>query len=178
MASAASDPQAPIWRPRWRLWKAFGVGIVAAAVYASLSDWHDRHLFLINTTDSLPNWAFVISRGVMPSKGDYVFFDPPANALVQRHFGTKPRLFGKIVYGLPGDVVSHDGPMVLVNGQAVGRMKPRSRFGEQLTPGKTGPVPAGCFYAGSPHKDGFDSRYAEIGFICRRQIIGVGEALL
>jgi len=28
---------------------------------------------------------------------------------------------------------------------------------------------------GSPHPDGFDSRYAAIGFVCAKQIVGVSK---
>ncbi|MBR7513477.1 S26 family signal peptidase, partial [Mycobacterium tuberculosis] len=76
-------------------------------VLGAISDWRDNHALLINTTDSLPNWAFVIHRNKVPVRGEYVFFDPPPSDLVRRHFGDKPQMFGKIVYGLPGDVVAH-----------------------------------------------------------------------
>ena len=42
----------------------------------------------------------------------------------------------------------------------------------------TGTVPSGCFYVGTPHKDGFDSRYAEIGYACSKNIVGVGTSIL
>jgi hypothetical protein len=84
-------------------------------------------------------------------------------------------MFGKIAYGVPGDVISHIGRTVAVNGHPVAQMKPFTRFGEPLTPGATGRVPAGCYFAATPHKDGFDSRYGEIGFVCGRQIIGTGS---
>ena len=87
-------------------------------------------------------------------------------------------MFGKIVYGMPGDTISHAGSEVAVNGRTVARMKPLTRFGEPLTPGATGVVPPGCYFAATPHKDGFDSRYAEIGFVCARQVIGTGEPIL
>lgn len=177
MAPAASEAETR-WRPRWRLWVLGGAALAVALAYSALSAWRDDHIVLINATDSLPNWAFIIARGVMPVRGQYVFFDPPPHALVLRHFGAKPHMFGKIVYGVAGDVVTHDGPIVRVNGQIVARMKPRTRFGEPLTPGQTGAIPVGCYYAGSPHKDGFDSRYAEIGFVCARQIVGVGGPVL
>ena len=99
-------------------------------------------------------------------------------ALLLRHFGSKPQMFGKIVYGMPGDVVAHEGAAVTINGAPIGRIKPRTKTGEPLTPGAVGAIPAGCYYAGSPHPDGFDSRYAEIGFVCGRQLIGVGEPVL
>jgi len=178
MATAAGDLAPLRWRPRKRLWAALGLTVVGSIALSALSAWRDNHVLLINVTESLPNWAFLIRRTHAASRGDFVFFDPPHGDLVRRHFGTKPQMFGKIVYGMPGDIVAHRGSIVLINGKPVARMKPRTRFGEPLTPGAEGAVPANCYFAGSPHPDGFDSRYAEIGFVCSRQIIGIGEAVL
>ncbi|MBP2278471.1 conjugative transfer signal peptidase [compost metagenome] len=178
MATAASEPAIARWRPRKRLWALLGLAIAGTVALGAISSWRDSHLLLINTTDSLPNWAFLIRRYQRPERGDYLFFDPPASALLRRHFGAKPQMFGKIVYGMPGDVVAHLGPIVTVNGTPVSRMKSRTKAGEPLTPGGVGRIPAGCYYAGSPHPDGFDSRYAEVGFVCGRQIIGIGEPVL
>jgi len=97
---------------------------------------------------------------------------------VRRHFGPASGPFGKRVIGMPGDVVSHEGSWVLVNGVRVAHMKSRARTGEALTPGPVGRVPDGCFYVGTPHPDGFDSRYAEIGFACRKQLLGTGTPIL
>ena len=177
MAAAASEAF-PRWRPRTRLWLLFGLFVGGSVLLSAISAWRDDHVLLINTTDSLPNWAFLIQRHRLPVRGDYVFFDPPASALLRRHFGATPRMFGKIVYGMPGDMISHIGREVAVNGHVVALMKPFTRFGEPLTPGATGPVPQGCYFAATPHKDGFDSRYAEIGFVCARQVIGTGEPIL
>lgn len=178
MATVVSDPKIERWRPRKRFWAILGIAIAGMAVIGGIRSWRESHMLLINATDSLPNWAFMIRRQELPARGDYVFFDPPPSALLRRHFGAKPQMFGKIVYGVPGDVVGHRGPVVTINGAAVGRMKPRSKSGEPLTPGMVGAIPRGCYYAGSPHMDGFDSRYAEIGFVCGRQIVGVGEPVL
>ncbi|WP_210359041.1 S26 family signal peptidase [Sphingomonas beigongshangi] len=178
MAAAVSDTAVAGWRPRKRLWALFGGLVVGSVVLGAISDWRDDHTLLINTTDSLPNWAFVIHRNKVPARGEYVFFDPPPSELVRRHFGAKPQMFGKIVYGVPGDVVAHWHRAVTVNGRVVGYTKPRTRSGEPLALGPTGVIPAGCYYVGTPHKDGFDSRYAAIGFACRRQIVGTGEAVL
>ena len=35
-----------------------------------------------------------------------------------------------------------------------------------------------AYYLGTAHKDGFDSRYADIGFVCAGRIIGTGDSLL
>src|SRR3546814_2524242 len=86
--------------------------------------------------------------------------------------------FGKIVYGVAGDVVAHRGDLVTINGKAVARMKARTRLGKPLAPGATGAVPAGCYFAATPHRDGFDSRYADIGFVCVRQVLGTGVPIL
>lgn len=178
MATMVSDAGHTGWRPQKRLWAIFGCGALISIALTVIAEWRDDHALLINASDSLPNWAFVIHRNRAPERGDYIFFDPPANALVRRHFGAAPKMFGKIVYGMPGDLVAHAGDDVTVNGKWVGRMKPLTRFGERLTPGVTGLVPAGCYYVGTPHKDGFDSRYKDIGFVCRRQIVGTGEPVL
>lgn len=182
MAMAASDithePAPARWRPRKRLWALLGIAVATTAVFGAITSWREDHALLINTTESLPNWAFLIRRHEPPARGAYVFFDPPPSALVRRHFGAKPRMFGKIVYGVAGDVVAHRGATVIINGKPVAAMKRHTKAGEPLTPGAVGVIPAGCFYAGSPHRDGFDSRYAEIGFVCGRQIVGVGEPVL
>ena len=60
----------------------------------------------------------------------------------------------------------------------IGHLKPRTLTGEVLIPGPVGRIPEGCYYMGSAHKDGFDSRYAAIGFVCRRQIVGVATKVL
>lgn len=178
MSLAASEAGPSRWRPNVRLWLIAATGVAAAVALGAIGEWRDRHVLLVNTTHSLPNWAFVIDRARRPDRGDYVFFDPPASALVRRHFGPKPQIFGKIVYGLPGDIVDHRGDQVTVNNRPVARMKPYTRSGERLTPGPTGKVPHGCYFAATPHQDGFDSRYAEIGLVCARQIVGIGEPVL
>ncbi|WP_313808098.1 S26 family signal peptidase [Sphingobium sp.] len=179
MALAVSEsPRAPGWRPRKRLWALLGVAVAGYGAWQVLHDWRERHAILINLTDSLPNWAFLIHRTKVPARGDYVFFDPPANALVKRHFGTPTPLFGKLVYGMPGDVIRDDGADVRINGRLVAHRKARTRLGERLTPGPTGVIPPSCYYVGTPHKDGFDSRYGEIGLVCARQIFGTGVPVL
>ena len=70
------------------------------------------------------------------------------------------------------------GGAALVNDRVVAHLKPKTRQGEAMVPGPIGTIPPGCIYAGSPHKDGFDSRYAAIGFICRDRLIGVGTPIL
>ncbi len=163
----------------------FGRSLLGVAVlgtiaigFQSLSAWQARHGLFINASESLPNWAFLVEAGKFPARGDYVLFKPGPDPLVLKHFGKKPGPFAKIAYGVPGDTIARDGSRVLVNGRQVSSIKPFTRQGEVLVPGPTGTVPRGCIFAGTPHKDGFDSRYAEIGFVCRDRLIGVGEPIL
>lgn len=165
-----------------RLWLTrLGAGALLVAVglgFQALARWHDQHALFINASESLPNWALFVEAGTFPKRGDYVVFDPGHDPLVIKHFGAAPKPFAKIAYGVPGDVVSRDGAAVLVNGREVARLKPLTHQGEVLVPGPIGAVPPGCIFAATPHKDGFDSRYAAIGFVCGHQLLGVGNPIL
>jgi conjugal transfer pilin signal peptidase TrbI len=151
---------------------AAGIGLTGIA------QWKEHHAILINASESLPNWAFLVETGKFPQRGEFVIFDPPLSPLVVGHFGAKPQPFAKITFGVAGDIVTRRGRDVLVNSKLVGRVKPFSRLGEPLALGPVGVIPENCVYAGTPHPDGFDSRYAAIGFICRDRIIGVGSSVL
>ncbi|GAO52881.1 S26 family signal peptidase [Novosphingobium sp. MD-1] len=189
LASNSSPPhsRASSSRKRW----IAGAGLVAALVlWRGVDDFARAHLFLINRSPSLPNWAYFVERGALPARGQVAFFLPPRNALVEAHFGKRPSPFGKIALGMPGDVIEHRGDdVVLIRAPSgndprqgtrsvIGHMKPLSAAGEVLAPGPVGRIPEGCYYMGSAHKDGFDSRYAAIGFVCRRQIVGVARGVL
>ena len=161
-----------------RRWLAVGALALVLSGHSAIAAWQQTHSLMINTSDSLPNWAFFVSKGSAPASGDHVFFAPPRTPLLLEHFGEDHGPFGKQVLGMPGDVVSHDGAIVRINGKPVARMKPLTRTGKPLTPGPIGTVPGGCYYAGTDHPHGFDSRYAEIGFVCARQIVGTGVPVL
>ena len=161
--------------PSWPMTLAI-IGVAMA--YLATQSWRDRHLFLINATQSLPNWAFVVERGTAPVRGKLAFFAIARTPLIVAHFGMNPQPFGKIVYGMPGDMVTRANDWVSVNGARVAHLKPLSKRGERLVPGPVGRVPPGCYFMGSPHPDGFDSRYADIGWVCGPQIVGTGTAVL
>ena len=110
--------------------------------------------------------------------GDIILFVPPPSPLLETHFGKEPKPFGKVVSGVPGDVVSRKDRAFFVNGRQVATAKPMSRRGETLALGPTGTVPKGCYFVTTPHKDSFDSRYAAIGWVCRSRILGVGRPIL
>jgi conjugal transfer pilin signal peptidase TrbI len=160
------------------------------AIVAALAVWHElddavrSHLILINRSTSLPQWAYLVKRGDIPTRGTVSFFVPRRGALIDAHFGVRPAPFGKIAYGLPGDRVERLGRRVSVipAGSAVpvhvSMLKSVSSLGEPLAAGPVGIIPPGCYYLGSPHQDGLDSRYAAIGFVCTRQIIGTARMVI
>lgn len=166
---------APSHRARWLAIGLLAAGLVAAT---ALGSWRDEHAVLINTTESLPNWAFFIDKGKVPSRGDFVVFNPPRTAIITAHFGLRPATFAKRALGVPGDLVTRDGNRVRINGEVVAELKPLTTRGERLVPGPTGRVPEHCYYLGTAHKDGLDSRYADIGFVCMDRIVGTGDAIL
>lgn len=136
------------------------------------------HAFLINASPSLPHWAFWLDRKAPITRGSLVFFAPPQSLLIEAHFGGGAQLFGKRVLGVPGDVVSHHGNAVFINGRKVAERLDKTRLGIVLHEGPLGRIPEDCYYTGTAHPRGLDSRYSEIGWICRPQIIGSGRAIL
>jgi conjugal transfer pilin signal peptidase TrbI len=177
----ATEPSVPASRAASRnraRWLAIGVLGAGLAASSALSEWRDEHAVLINTTESLPNWAFFIDKGRLPERGDFVVFNPLRTALITAHFGSTPSPFAKRALGVPGDLVTREGNRVQINGETVATLKPRTKRGETLLPGPTGRIPERCYYLGTAHSDGFDSRYAEIGFVCADRIVGTGDALL
>lgn len=179
MAAAIDLAPPAVVRSRW-IRHAGSLALLAGAGLglAAIAQWRDHHVLMINVSQSLPDWAFLVRAGTFPQRGDYVVFAPGHALLVRRHFGERPQPFVKIAYGVPGDRVTREGATVAVNGTPVARLKPATRQGEPLHPGPLGLIPEGCVFAASPHKDGFDSRYAEIGFVCRDRLIGTAEAIL
>ncbi|NML94349.1 S26 family signal peptidase [Novosphingobium olei] len=162
------------WR-RVALWSGLGAGAFALS---SLAAFAAGHALMINASPSLPYWAIWLDRGAAPQRGDIILFDPPASPLLAKHFGKEPKPFGKRVSGMPGDVVTEKDRVYFVNGRQVAKAKLKSRRGEPLALGPTGTVPRGCYFVTTGHKDGFDSRYAAIGWICRQRILGVGRPIL
>ena len=154
-------------------------GLAAVALsLSSLSAFASDHALMINVSPSLPYWAIWLERGTMPKRGEIIVFDPPPSELLTAHFGEEPKPFAKEVLGVAGDQVTQKAQTYFINGKPVARAKTQSRKGEPLALGPTGVIPHGCYFVGTDHKDGFDSRYAAIGWICRPRVLGVGRAIL
>lgn len=148
-------------------WALVYVGLAAIAVW-----FHAHYAFGLNASPSLPHRLFLIHKGEMPGRGDFVAF---------RWAGGGPYPAGvtfiKVLAGVPGDEVTRDREGFHVNGAAVGVPKPVSRQGQALEPGPTGRIPEGRYYVQAGHPDSLDSRYRLTGWIHASQIIGRARAL-
>ena len=150
---------------RWSL-----AWLAAAAAVAAF----DAHYAVgLNVTDSMPGRLFLIERGRMPERGQYVAFRWQGGGPYAR--GT---IFVKALAGVPGDTVSRHGLLYRVNGMAVGVAKPAGRRGEPLQPGPVGTLPPDRFFVSAPHPDSLDSRYEMTGWIERCHISGRARAIL
>lgn len=154
-----------------------GLGAGALGLTA-LGAFGRDHALMINVSPSLPFWAVWTTKSAVPQRGDIILFVPPPSPLLEAHFGKEPKPFGKVVSGVPGDVVTRKDRAFFVNARLVATAKPASRRGEPLALGPTGTVPKGCYFVTTPHKDSFDSRYAAIGWVCNSRILGVGRPIL
>jgi conjugal transfer pilin signal peptidase TrbI len=126
-----------------------------------------------NMSDSLPHLAYAVHKGQTVARGDYVGFVQHASGLFPEKV-----MFVKEVAGTPGDIVMMSGGRAYLNGRDMGAVLPVSRSGVALVPGPEGPVPEGCVWVYSPHPRSFDSRYAAVGFVCGRDIVGRAIPLL
>lgn len=140
--------------------------IVAAAVFQA------HYGFGLNASPSLPYRFFLIHKGEMPQRGEYIAF---------RWHGGGPYparvTFVKIVAGMSGDTVTRVDRDFFVNATHVGQAKAVSRQGVPLELGPTGILPAGRYYVRASHPDSLDSRYRLTGWVSEDQIIGRAHAL-
>lgn len=150
----------------------FAVLFALLATFKSLSAFHDRYLLTINHTESLSNWAFIVDRMQSPKRGDLIYFVPPDNPYY------KDTGFVKIVAGVAGDVVSRVDSTFHVNGEPVCDAKSTSREGHPLAPGPVGIIPPDSYFIFTPHRDSYDSRYQDIGWVGRDRVIGVARPIL
>lgn len=147
--------------------------ILVLAGLRSAHEWSEDHFILINQTQSLPNWIFIVDKGVAPARGDMVAFTPGPNPYYPERLP-----FVKIVRGLPGDQVSIEGVEIAVNGERLGAIKSLTGANPNVTAIDPGTIPSGAYFVWSPSPDSFDSRYKEIGYVETRRIIGRARPLL
>ena len=135
---------------------------------AALFGFSYRYTIGINASNSLPHTLYLIDKSNKAiERGAYVSF---------RWHGGGPYgkgvSFTKQVRGVPGDVVSQQDSAFYVNGEFMGKAKPRSSTGQMLQPGPTGVIPEHAFYVYAPNPDSLVSRYALTGWIKDSEVLG------
>lgn len=163
--------------PRRLSWLRLLVGVAALGAALGLkasSEALHRYRFAFNETQSLPNWAFLADQAHrVPKRGDLVVFLPP-----KTRFYPQGMAFGKIVGGVPGDLVEARGRAFYVAGRYIGEAKTHSQDGQPAEMGPIGRIPPGHYFLYTPHKDSLDSRYSLIGWVPQRRILGVAKAIM
>ncbi len=141
--------------------------LLAVAIPFCLTVALSNYYFLaVNTTDSLPYTLFLVKKGEhILSSGDFIVFKKQNLPKFE-----KPMI--KMVAGVEGDVVSINNSEFSINGIYLDKAKGFSKTGVKTKLSSEGVIPHGRYFVYAPHKDSFDSRYAEIGWIDRADVIG------
>jgi conjugal transfer pilin signal peptidase TrbI len=157
---------------RRKLMKVLTYFFVAGSFLWLLSDYFK---IAFNWTDSIPGNVFLIVKNVKPEKGELAAFNIPENDFYKNIW------FTKYVAGVEGDkfsTVEKEGLLhIYLNDEDMGIIKSKSRNGIDLEPVTFGLIPKGYYFMWTPHVDSFDSRYAQIGLINEKNIIGSAIAL-
>ena len=73
------------------LWGGLGAGALALS---SLAAFAQGHALMINVSPTCPTGPSG-HAGAPVHRGDIILFDPPTSPLLVKHFGAKPKPFGK-----------------------------------------------------------------------------------
>ena len=148
------------------------VGLAVMALLAAL--WLGAASRIhVNASWSDGAWGYAALPlfGEDPQVGDSVLFEPPDSV-------DSPVPYLKTVRGVPGMAITveTDGTVHL-DGEPVGRAKAYALDGRPLAAIAPGIIPPGQFYLHGDHIDSHDSRYAEIGLVSRKRILGRAVAM-
>ncbi len=130
----------------------------------------------VNITQSMPLGLYKGVDKESYSKEDIVNLTVPVNSVVRNQFAKhpaldEPRYFLKVVYGVAGDMVQkYDNAFVMVGERRLDLLD------RQESILKSGVIPEGFVFVGTPHENSFDSRY--YGLIETSTITGVYQPLL
>lgn len=151
--------KASLWKHKW----------VWIASVAALLTW--THFFKVcwNVSTSIDYYQlFVVAKQDHDiHREDYIGFTWHGAGPYK-----KGLTFGKIVKGMPGDVVTVKGRDFYINGKFVATAKEKAKTGQTLKPGLTGVIPPGHYFVYAPSPDSLDSRYAITGWIKAENVIG------
>lgn len=178
LAADALTPMEAELVQRWRLrrFRARFLRLCLGLVAGGLLYWALTPFAMLgwNVTDSLPGRVYLIVKVQRPAVGEKVAFYPPRNPYYPQGI-----FFTKILVGGPGDVISHQGRDVFLNGKKLGTAVEFDRAKHRpLHMAAPGVIPAGHYFVWTPHPRSYDSRYADIGLISDAQILGRAYRLL
>ena len=94
-----------------------------------------------------------------------------------RYPGLHGQPFFKRVVGVPGDLITVQERLVLVNGEPMGIAKTRTHDRRPLTPIAPQVIPRGQFFVHGASDDSFDSRYRESGLVKQEQVVALVQPL-
>ena len=129
--------------------------------------------YITNIDQSLPGLFYQIERGELPKRNDVAGISVPQNP-----YYPEGAPFLKIIRGVPGDVVTCDGRRFFINGVYAGEAKEQTQRGNPLTLGPTGVIPPDSYFVWTHHKDSYDSRYGEVGWVTTQHILGTARRVL
>lgn len=145
--------------------RQYKIYIMSLLVYWAFGS---RFEFAINVSDSLPGSIFIIQKGTLPAKGDYVAFVYQNDFLFPKGMHLLKR-----VAGIAGDTVDSRDHKYHVNGQFMGEALSVTSNGFPISESAlNGVIPSGYYYAQADHPRSFDSRYAALGLVPSDCVIG------
>ena len=145
--------------------------ILLVLCYAAFAQ---RYELSINVSESLPGVLYLVEKGKLPSKGEYVSFYYPSDFIYPK--GVR---FLKRVVGVEGDVVRARSHHFFVNDQDVGYALGTTSSGKPIQENSfEGVIPLGHYYVKGDHPLSLDSRYQACGLITNQIIVGRGFRVL
>src|SRR3546814_11271495 len=91
MAAAVNDAAKRGWRPNPKIWLLLGAFVGGSVALTGLAEWSADHLYLVNTTESLPNSAFHIAPGPRHANDAISFSAPTATRTCPPPYGARTR---------------------------------------------------------------------------------------
>jgi conjugal transfer pilin signal peptidase TrbI len=170
-ARASAEDFGHHMRQRWYLY--LPLLTIWGFAYARLFiDPMPRVPILFNWTASLPSRVAVLEAGgASLQRGDHVVFAFDGDAQ-EIYPGLRGQPFFKVVRGLPGDRITVEGRVVLVNGVPVGVAKTHTFDRRPLETIAPMVIPPDHFYVQGTSPDSFDSRYRASGLVRTGQVLG------
>lgn len=141
-----------------------GVPLVLGLAILATKPWLD---FTFNQSESLPGVLYVTVKGLAARQNDLVAFHWHGGY----HYAPGS-MFIKRLSGMPGQTVVMKGREVWLSGEYMGYAKPFTKKGLPLEAAKSHTIAFGQYFVTTPHVDSFDSKYAAVGDIYQKDLIG------